>query len=77
MVYGACDLIHDAPRVRMYEEKEAELDQQDDLDSLEEEQDIALARSMFYQQQAWRYHNREVRAKTYNVGDLVLRLPEK
>ena len=34
MVYGAeavlpCDIIHDSPRVRMYEEKEAELDRQD------------------------------------------------
>ena len=31
MVYGAeavlpCDIIHDSPRVRMYEEREAELD---------------------------------------------------
>ena len=42
MVYRAeavlpCDLIHDAPRVRMYEEKEAQLDWQDDLDALEGE----------------------------------------
>ena len=41
MVYGAeavlpCDIIHDSPRVRMYEEKEAELDRQDNLDALEE-----------------------------------------
>ena len=54
MVYGAeavlpCDIIHDSPRVRMYEEREAELDQQDDLDGLEEERDIAKARSAFYQ----------------------------
>ena len=81
MVYGVeavlpCDLIHDAPRVCMYEEKEAELDRQDDLDALEEERDIARARSTFYQQQARCYHNREARAKTYNVGDLVLQLPE-
>ena len=38
MVYGAeavlpCDIIHDSPRVRMYEEKEAELDRQDSLDA--------------------------------------------
>ena len=44
MVYGAeavlpCDIIHDSPRVRMYEEREAELDRQDDLDGLEEEHD--------------------------------------
>ena len=72
-----CDIIHDSPRVRMYEEREAELDRQDDLDGLEEERDVAKARSAFYQQQAQRYQSREVRAKTYNVGELVLRLPEK
>ena len=38
---------------------------------------MAKARSAFYQQQARRYQSREVRAKTYNVGELVLRLPEK
>ena len=82
MVYGAeavlpCDIIHDSPRVRMYEEREAELDRQDSLDALEEERDVGKARSAFYQQQARRYQSREVRAKTYNVGELVLRLPDK
>ena len=82
MVYGAevvlpCDIIHDSPRVRMYEEREVELDRQDSLDALEEERDITKARSAFYQQQARRYQRREVRAKTYNIGDVVLRLPEK
>lgn len=82
MVYSAeavlpCDIIHDSPRVRMYEEREAELDRQDDLDSLEEERDVAKACYAFYQQQAGRYQSREVRAKTYNVRELVLRLPEK
>ena len=57
MVYSAeavlpCDIIHDSPRVHMYEEKEAELDRQDNLDSLEEERDVAKARSALYQQQA-------------------------
>ena len=57
MVYGTkvvlpCDIIHDSPRVRMYEEREAELDRQDSLDALEEERDVAKARSAFYQQQA-------------------------
>ena len=82
MVYGAeavlpCDIIHDSPRVRMYEEREAELDRQDSLDALEEERDVAKARSAFYQQQARRYQSREVRAKNYNIGELVLRLPDK
>ena len=66
-----CDIIHDSPRVRMYEEKEAELDRQDNLDTLEEECDVAKARSAYYQQQARRYQSREVRDKTYNVGELV------
>ena len=35
-----CDIIHDSPRVRMYEEREAELDRQDSLDALEEERDV-------------------------------------
>ena len=43
------DIIHDSPRVRMYKEREAELDRQDNLDALEEERDIAKARSAFYQ----------------------------
>ena len=76
MVYGAeavlpCDIIHDSPRVHMYEEREVELDRQDILDALEEERDVAKARSAFYQQQARRYQSREVRAKTYNVGELA------
>ena len=69
MMYGTeavlpCDIIHDSPRVCMYEEKEAELDRQDSLDALEEERDVANARSTFYQQQARRYQSREVRDKT-------------
>ena len=60
----------------MYEEREAELDRQDSLDALEEERDVAKARSAFYQQQA-RSQSREVRAKNYNVGELVLCLPDK
>src|SRR5215216_5209661 len=82
MVYGAeailpCDIIHDSLRVHMYKEREAVLDRQDDLDGLEEEHDVAKACSAFYQQQARCYQSREVRAKTYNVGELVLCLLEK
>ena len=36
----------------MYEEMEAEIDRQDSLGALEEERDMAKARSTFYQQQA-------------------------
>ena len=47
------------------------------MDALEEERDVAKARSAFYQQHARRYQSREVRAKTYNISELVLRPPEK
>ena len=47
------------------------------MDALEEERDVEKARSAFYQQQDRKCQSREVRAKTYNVGKLVLRLPEK
>ena len=47
------------------------------MDALEEERDVAKSRSAFCEQQARRYQSREVRAKTYNIGELVLRLPEK
>ena len=82
MVYGTevvlpYDIIHDSPRVHMYEEREAELDRQDSLDALEEERNVAKACSAFYQQQARRYQSREVRAKTYNIGELVLCLLER
>ena len=55
MVYGAeavlpCDIIQDSPRVRMYEEREAEPDRQDSLDALEEARDMEKACSAFYQQ---------------------------
>ena len=61
----------------MYEEKEADLDRQESLDALEEEHDVAKAHSIFYQQQARRYQSREVQAKNYNIGELVLRLLDK
>ena len=38
---------------------------------------MAKSRSAFYQQQAHIYQRREVRDKTYNVGELVLRPSDK
>ena len=44
------------------------------MDQLDEARDIALLRSAKYQQALRRYHNRRVRGRSFNVGDLVLRL---
>ena len=35
---------------------------------------MALARSAVYQQDLWHYHSRRVRTRTFQEGDLVLRL---
>ena len=41
---------------------------------LDEERDLAIARSAIYQQDLRRYHSRRVRSRTFQEGDLVLRL---
>jgi len=43
------------------------------LDRLDEERDIAAARSAIYQQDLRCYHSRRVRTRTFQEGDLVLR----
>ncbi len=79
MVYGAeavlpSDIRHDSPRVTAYIEADNETTWQDALDRLDEERDIAAARSAIYQQDLRRYHSRRVRTRTFQEGDLVLRL---
>ena len=79
MVYGAeavlpSDIRHDSPRVAAYVEADNEKARQEALDLLDEERDIAAARSAIYQQDLRRYHSRRVRTRTFQEGDLVLRL---
>ena len=79
MVYGAeavlpSDIRHDSPRVAAYVEAENEKACQDSLDLLDEERDLAAARSTIYQQDLRRYHSRRVKTRTFQEGDLVLRL---
>ena len=55
LVYGAeavlpSDLLHNAPRVKLFSEAEAEQARQDGVDLLEEECEMALTRSTIYQQ---------------------------
>ena len=65
---------HDSPRVTAYVEADNEQGRQDSLDALEEERDLAAARSAIYQQDLRRYHSRRVRSRTFQEGDLVLNL---
>ena len=79
MVYGAeavlpSDIRHDSPRVAAYVEADNKKAWQESLDLLDEERDMAAARSVIYQQDLRRYHSCRVRTRTFQEGDLVLRL---
>ena len=79
MVYGAeavmpTDLEHDSPRVVNYVEEDNEASRQLSVDLLEEARELALARTAIYQQGLRRYHSRRVRSRTFQEGELVLRL---
>ena len=79
MVYGAeaalpSDIRHDSPRVAAYVEADNEKARQDALDLLDEERDLAVARMAIYKQDLHHYHSRRVKSRTFQEGDLVLRL---
>ena len=70
MVYGTeavlpSDMRHDSPRVAAYVEQDSEVARQDALDALEEERDLAAARSVIYQQDLRRYHSRRVKTRMF------------
>ena len=68
------DIRHDSPRVANYVEADNEQAHQEALDLLDEKRDMALAHSAVYQQDLQRYHSRRVKTRTFQEGDLVLRL---
>lgn len=79
MVYGAeavlpSDIRYDSHCVAAHVEAYNEKARQDSLDLLDEECDIAAACSAIYQQDLCRYHSRRVKTRTFQQGDLVLRL---
>nr|XP_051211286.1 uncharacterized protein LOC127328751 [Lolium perenne] len=81
LVYGAeavmpTDIDHDSPRVMNYAEEENKLTRQDGVDLLDEERDLALSRMAIYQQGLRGYHSRLIRSRSFQEGDLVLRLIE-
>ena len=43
------------------------------MDQVDEARDVALAHSAKYQQALRRYHDRNVKSRSFDVGDLVLR----
>jgi transposase InsO family protein len=70
------DVCYCAPRVVAYVEEDAQTALADALNLLDEARDIALARSAIYQQSLRNYHIRQVRGRSFEPGNLVLRLKQ-
>ena len=67
------DLDHGAPRVKAFDHDRAAEAQQDTIDLLEEARETTVIRSARYQQTLRRYHERKIRGRILEVGDLILR----
>ena len=82
MVYDAeailpSDVRFNAPRVEAYNKEDGDEALEDAVDLLEEARNTALARTAAYQQDLRNYHSRRLRTRSFEVGDLVLRLKQK
>jgi hypothetical protein len=78
LVYGSeavlpTDVAFGAPRIQHYEEGTTEETRKVDLDSIEEHRIATLMRHTRYEQLLRCYHDCNVRERSFNVGDLVLR----
>jgi hypothetical protein len=73
----AQDVTFGAPRIRFYEEGKAEQTRRVDLDNLEEQRMTVVMRQARHDHQLRRYHDRNVKETSFDVGDLVLRCIKK
>jgi hypothetical protein len=67
------DVMWDSPAVEQYDEGISEDSRRVDIDGLEEARCVALIQSASYLEGIRRYHDRNVKERSFNVGDLVLR----
>jgi hypothetical protein len=77
LVYGPeailpADVIWDSPAVEHYDEGVSEDSRQVDIDGLEEARCAALVKSARYLEGIQRYHDRNIKERSFNAGDLVL-----
>jgi hypothetical protein len=63
--------------VEHYDEGVSEDSRRVDIDGLEEARCAALVQSARYQEGIRRYHDRNVKERSFNVGDLALRRIQK
>jgi hypothetical protein len=78
LVYGSeailpADVMWDSPAVEHYDEGISEDNRRVDIDGLEEARCATLVQSARYLEGIRRYHDRNVKERSFNVGDLVLR----
>ena len=77
-VYGSqailpTDIALRAPRVENYDEEQAAAVRIEDVDRAEEEHLITCIRIAKYLEGLRRYYNRNIKGRSFTVGDLVLR----
>jgi hypothetical protein len=77
LVHGAeavlpVEITHEAPRIVAYDKMTSTEALQDDVDALDEEGDVVLARATQYQRSLQNYYSTRVRPRSFIVGDLVL-----
>jgi hypothetical protein len=68
--------MYDVPRVVLYTKEEAKEARENNVDLLEEAREQTLSRTAIYQQNLKHYHARKVNPRTFQEGDLVLRLKQ-
>jgi hypothetical protein len=67
------DVMWDSPAVEQYNEGISKDSRQVDIDGLKEARCATLIQSARYLEGIQRYHDRNVKEHSFNVGDLVLR----
>ena len=82
MVHGAeavllVEITHESPRVQEYDEEASQRALEDDVDAVDEARNAVLSGVRAYQQNLHNYHNRRLRPRSFEVGDLVLRLKQE
>jgi len=77
LVYGSeailpADIAFRAPRVENYDEEQSAAVRTQDVDKAEEERLITCVRTAKYLEGLWRYYNRNIKGRSFAVGNLVL-----
>ena len=82
MVYGSeaillAGIAFRAPRVENYNEEQVATVRTEDVDRAKEERLITYIRTAKYLEGLQRYYNRNIKGRSFAVGDLVLRRKQK